>query len=313
MQSNRGVSSLLVFSVIIIVVILVGTGSFFFINNSKKEVPVQESIENALATDSRAHGVKPSEVVINKREGQFARGVLVDLNDGKIKTFYVIQIGDLWRVADVTEGAVSCERFTRIGFPADFIPDCQLSFPDAVTVAEIDATIDKALLEGAPLQFIGLVTEITINDEEGTITLVISSGGEETTIQSNIENVQNIDAGDIVVITAEVVVEPNQDNDNNSSQQNGGGVTISITNVTEVGDGDDEVTDPGNTNSLPQENEDTTNTQNNGGNNQENEVGGTGGVILKINAPVTAPPAAQFFNAFDIDTSFEDISIEGSF
>ncbi|MDA8611494.1 hypothetical protein N9L18_01350 [Candidatus Pacebacteria bacterium] len=310
MNTKAGAISIPVIVSIVVAVLVAGGISFFLLYEPEEKTPVEESIQDALSTDDRAKGVNPSRIVIVKHEGQFARGTVFDLNDQKKKTFYAIQIGDHWRIADVVEDSVSCERFTRIGFPADLIPDCQLSFPDAVTVAEIDATIDQEFLEEAPLQIIGLVQNITINEQEGTASIEIASGGVSTTVESSSGNVSGIETGDTVVITAEVIVEPNQNN--NDPEQGVGGTTISVSNVTQIGEEDDDIVLAENTNPLPQETggdeED-----NDDGTSQNNPVNSGGGTILKINAPVTAPPVEQFFNAFDIDNSFEDIKIDGSF
>lgn len=309
MKLNSGISTSLLI-IIIAVFILAGsiaTGVFIF-DESEEKIPTEQLIKESLFTDERARGVNPENVITKKHVGQFARGTLTDLNDGLTKDFYAIQIGDLWRIVDVVslDEIVSCERFTRIGFPADFIADCQLSFPDAVTVAEIDATLDKVLLSEAPLQVIGLVQEINISEDGESVDIKISSGGEDATVHSNLSDVGNLEIGDTVVITARVIEEPNQ-TDNDGGNINSGR-SIVVISVTEIGGEDDEIISSKNSISPLKETNNATSTQKGSGDDKEDN-----GKILRINAPNTAPPKDFFLNVFDVDTSFEDISIEGSF
>lgn len=300
LQSQTGIAK--VYAIIIVVLLLTGVvaGLIIFANRTN-EAPAIEDITSALQTDARTNGLVPSNIVLTKQVGLFARGTVVDERDGQTKTFYALKIGEVWRIVDVVTGPVSCERFTRIGFPADFIADCQLSFADAVTVAEIDATIDATFLAAAPLKVIGIVEDVS--DEEGTIT--VSSGGEITTlpIQAGTDTT-TVSPGDTVVVTVEPIEAPNTIAAPNTSAPNAG-----VTNVTTIGSEDDELIDPTTPqNDLPQEAPDDDTDD-----GDEEPLSGGAEKVQKIAAPNTAPPNSYFTTANDDDTSFEEIQIEGSF
>jgi hypothetical protein len=280
--------------------------SLFFMFSGKETIPTIDAMVRTLATDTRADGVLASNVVITKETEQFVRGTLVDERDGTTKTFFAMKVGDLWRIVDVTASAVSCERFARLGFPEDFIVDCVLSFSDAVTVAEIDATFDAGLLVGTRLQVIGFVTDVTTEGDNSLVTVTSGGATDTFTVATG-----TVNTGDVVVITVEELAGINQGSVGSSPQTTSTQTRV-VTQVVTVGDDDDElVTSNTVSTQLPQE---TVVSTNSGGPANTTPVTGVNGTtIYKINAPNTAPPRQQFFNVYDIDRSFEDIKIEGSF
>ncbi|MEY2640813.1 MAG: hypothetical protein RL150_206 [Candidatus Parcubacteria bacterium] len=262
------------------------------------------SIERALNTDERAGGVVARDIVFTKQTERYARGTLIDDRDGVTKTFYAMLVGDVWRIVDITTAPVSCERFARLGFPDDFIVDCVLSFKDAVTVAEIDATIGADLLAGVTLQVIGFVDEVT-QTPEGT-TIVLSSGGASQTVTVADGNVG---IGSLVVVTVEDLAAINQTVA--TTQTGSTASSIPVSSVVVVGTQDTGlVTEETTATPLPQE----TGTGTTQSPSSSGPVTGAGSqTIYKINAPTVAPPPSYFFSEFDIDTSFENIRIDGSF
>lgn len=270
--------------------------------------PIEESVKRALATDVRADGVVAHSVVVTKATDSFVRGTLVDERDGIEKTFFAMRIGDVWRIVEVTTQAVSCERYARLGFPDDFIVDCRLSFADAVTVAEIDATISAELLAGATLQVIGFVDAVNAIDSE-TQAVVLTSGGVSQTVAVT-GGAPGV--GSLVVVTIDALALETMQ----STGTQGGTTattpvqTIPVTSVVTVGANDTELISTGVTTSLlPQEHEQ--NTTHTGSPAPVTGAGGT--TVYKINAPNTAPPPSFFFSAFDVDQSFETVQIDGSF
>jgi hypothetical protein len=285
--------------VIVVALLLCGAiASAFFLMSKKKDVPLQDTIEQVLTRDDRAKGVIPTNVNITKESDRFARGTLVDDRDGVTKTFFSMKIGDVWRIVDVTTAPVSCERFARLGFPGAFISDCELSFSDAVTVAEIDATFAGFSLEGAQLSVIGFVTDVSSGTTGSLVT--IESGGSATvvTIPDTVVTV-----GDLVVITVADLADTKQKAATDTAAS---GVYTVVKTVT-IGSEDNGLVDTKEKqNELPQEKKETKP-------ETPKVTGDSGATIYKINAPKTAPPQAYFLNEFDVNASFEDIQIDGSF
>lgn len=299
------VSKGLVKFVPLLVAVLVLTAivaAFLFVGRGEVDPVTPESITRVLNTDSRANGVMAVDVVFTKQTDRFVRGTLTDSRDGSVQQFYAMYVGDVWRIVEVTNAPISCERFARLGFPDDFLTGCVLSFADAVTVAEIDATLDASLLQGAPLRVIGFVT--SVDDTDGASVLTIESGGvtETFTITDS-----TITPGDLVVVTVSSVQEPSTVT--NSANANTG--TYTASRVETVGDEDDElVGDTPSSTTLPQETESAETSQ---GSSNGTVSGSNGTTIYKVQAPRVAPPPQYFFNVYDIDTSFTNVRIDGSF
>jgi len=304
MQPNKGMAKVLVVIVIVLVCTSIGA-AFFLFTDTPDPIPTDEVITRALVTDERSSKVIPSAVRITKATERFARGTLVDETDGLTKNFFALRIGDVWRIVDVTNITISCERFARLGFPDDFIADCVLSFSDAVTVAEIDATLDAMLLSGSQLRVIGFVTEVSEGVDGSLVT--VSSGGETETF--TIANA-NTSVGDVIVVTIEAISNPNQGNVSETNTATPSGIVV--TQTATVGSEDFDLVGSTNSSQLPQETGTNTGTTDSSS-NTINVSGSSKTTIYKINAPNAAPPKNYFLNAGDIDTSFEDIKIEGSF
>jgi hypothetical protein len=232
---------------------------------------------------------------------------LIDDRDGIEKTFYAIKIGDEWRIVDVTTSKVSCERFARLGFPGALISDCELSFSDAVTVAEIDATFAGFSLEGAELRVIGFVTD-TKTDASGTV-VTIESGGATTVV--TITNTP-VTVGDLLVVTLADLADAKQKSNASTGTTGTTGATgttgvYTVVKTTTIGSQDADLGVPKEKpDNLPQEKKDKPPVV-------PVVTGERGTTVYKINAPKTAPPQSYFFSEDDVDASFENIQIDGSF
>lgn len=290
----------LLVAVLVLTALVVG---FLMLTRDELPAVTPELLTRVLETDSRAGGVVARDVTFTKQTERFVRGTLTDARDGSVQTFYAMYVGDTWRIVEVTNAPVSCERFARLGFPDDFLTGCQLSFADAVTVAEIDATLDAALLQGAPLQVIGFVTDVS-DDGEASLITVTSGGSTETFAVQGV----TVALGDVVVVSVTELQEPHT-----TSSNTGATGTYTVSRVETVGSEDTElVTGTTPVGQLPQETN-TQGTQQGQGQSSGPVSGGTSGTIYKVQAPRVAPPPQYFFNVYDIDTSFTNVRIDGSF
>lgn len=301
MHPSRGVAKVIV--LLVTVLLLTAIATAFLLLQSNTVTPVTpELLTRVLDTDSRAGGVVASNVIFTKQTERFVRGTLTDTRDGSVKTFYAMYVGDVWRIVEVTDTPVSCERFARLGFPDDFLTGCRLSFADAVTVAEIDATLDASLLAGAPLRVIGFVTDVQTTDDTSVVTITSGDASETFTVSGSA-----LTPGDVVVVTVGELQEPGTVSGAGTSSG-----TYTAVRVETVGSEDAELltgTTP--TGTLPQENQNTaseTQPQSSGPVSGSNST-----TIYKVQAPHVAPPPQYFFNVYDIDTSFMNVQIDGSF
>jgi len=317
--TQKGFAKILVVAVVVLVLTALGGAYVLFTSESVEEISLDVVLHDVLRTDERAHGIMPENAVITRSVRQFVRGTVTDARTGEVLTFYALQIGDVWRIVDVVTGPVSCERFARLSFPSDVISDCVLTFDDAVTVAEIDATIDQELLMGTPLRVIGFVD--SINEETGEITL--QSGGATMVVSVQVSATYGLLQGDLIVVDVTELQNVSSGYDGSGTQstvseeahistvgQTGTTQTLvgTATTVLIVGAQDTELhTGISTTTPLPQENNTTTATETT--NMQEAQSG----VIHKIYAPHTTAPPSYFFNAYDVDNSFVDVRIDGDF
>lgn len=289
MQGNRGIAKTLLISVVVI--LLTSIVILFLVLTSEDSVNEQsekDEIQKSLIIDERSDGVVPENIIISRLAGNFARGKLTDANDGLEKDFYMIKIGEIWRVVEITSSPISCERFARLGFPNVFIQDCKLTFSDYVTLSEIDSTLEDFFLSSnnTNLKIIGIVDSIE-NTENGQV-VTISSGGESVQILLSL-NDPIISEGDLLVTS---ITPPNQ---NNSTNQN---VVYVSSNTIVVNEQDKDLfVDP---NPTPVDNPDVI-------------VNPETNKIYKINAPKSAAPPSYFFNESDIDNSFVDVELDGNF
>ena len=298
MQASRGITKLVTIvsvavSLVLILIII------FILNLSKDDEPVNITLEDAtkvISLDERSSLVSAENITITQSNENFVRGRLLDKSDGKEKDFYLIKIGDSWRVVEVTDQSVSCERFARLGFPNVFIQDCKLSFSDAVTLSEIDQTLADFFLssENLNLKIVGVVENIE-ETENGQI-ITMDSGGEKIQVQLSIST-PKVQEGDLVVTS---ITPPNNYTSNTNTQS----TTIIYTsnNTVAINENDrDLFVDT------------TVNTNNQNNNNQTYDTNNPSNKIYKINAPKTSAPPSYFFNVYDIDNSFLDVELEGSF
>lgn len=265
---------------------------FFGKGNDKEDIEKQqEQIKKSLSIDERAYGVIPENVSFTIVAGNFARGKLTDGSDGLEKDFFMIKIGDLWRVVEISNKPVSCERFARLGFPNVFIQDCKLSFSDAVTLSEIDSTLAEFFLSAnnTNLKIIGIVDSIE-NTEDGQL-ITVSSGGETVQIKLSI-NEPKLAEGDLIVTS---ITPPNKNSSIDDEKEDNVYIAVNPVVVNEL-DRDLFIDNP------VVENNNSTSTINNPGNK-----------LHKIDAPKSSAPPSYFFNVNDVDNSFVDIELDGSF
>ncbi len=292
MQGNKGIAKTLIIVVILLLITAIGL-AFYFLNSPEEQSEITISdIEKVFSLDERAGGISASNILITRSAGNFARGKLTDSNDGVEKDFYLIRIGEVWRVVDITNEPVSCERFARLGFPNVFIQDCQLTFSDAVTISEIDATLDDFFKssENINLKIIATVESVEQNEDGQLVTIV--SGDETIKIQLS-NNDPAVEEGDLIVTT---ITPPNTKSTNKTT------VVYQSSNPVVVNQQDKDLF------------EQITNTNNNAVNtNNPNTDNGDSNKVYKINAPRTSAPPNYFFNEYDIDNSFLDIELNGNF
>lgn len=289
MQGNRGIAKILLISVTII--LLTSIVILFIIFTSEDSVDEQkekDEIQKSLIIDERSEGVIPENIIIKQLSGNFARGKLTDANDGLEKDFYMIKIGEIWRVVEITSLPVSCERFARLGFPNVFIQDCKLTFSDHVTLSEIDSTLEDFFLSSnnTNLKIIGIVN--LVEDTENGQVVTIDSGGETIQIQLSL-NDSKISEGDLLVTS---ITPPNQNNSNNQN------VVYVASNTIVVNEQDKDLFVEPNPTQI---------------NNSELISNPETNKIYKINAPKSAAPPSYFFNENDIDNSYIDVELDGSF
>lgn len=288
MQGNKGIakiliifSSVLFFSAIAILIII--------LNKEEVNPDLLKDIDSSLKLDERAEGLIPENIIITNSTENFLRGTVVDQRDGMQKDFYAIKIGEVWRIVEVTNTSVSCERFARLGFPSSFISDCKLSFSDAVTISEIDATLDSFFLESTELKVIGVVEDIQYTAEGQIITVASYSG--DSSIKISVSNDFQAQEGDLIVTE---ITPPLQ---YNSIEQINFDTVYNSDNAIVVNEEDRELVV--NT-EEPQ-------------NNQTLKINEVTNSVLKIDAPKSSAPPSYFFNAYDIDNSFIDVELDGSF
>lgn len=292
MQQNRGMAKVLIILVSIIFLTAVGLAILFF--NSPEDVSEINlaDAQRIISIDERAGGISADNVSITRTSGYFARGKLTDSSTGVEKDFYLIKIGEVWRVVEITDKPVSCERFARLGFPNVFIPDCELSFSDAVTLSEIDATLEDFFKSSVNTNLKIIATVESIEETENGQLVTLLSG--ETTIQITLSNDDpSLREGDLIVTT---ITPPNNQGSSSSTQQN---VVYTVSNPVVVNQDDRDLfaenpieTPIINPNITPPSNTDK---------------------IYKIDAPKTSAPPAYFFNVYDIDNSFVDVELDGNF
>lgn len=291
MQGNKGIAKTLIIIVSALLITAVGL-AFYFLNSPEEQNEINISdVEKVFSLDERAGGVSAQNILITRSAGNFARGTLTDSNDGLEKDFYLIRIGEVWRVVDITNQPVSCERFARLGFPNVFIQDCQLTFSDAVTISEIDATLDEFFKSSSNinLKIIATVESVEQNEDGQLVTIV--SGDETIQIQLS-NNDPAVEEGDLIVTT---ITPPNT----NSTNQNN--TVYQSTNPVIVNQEDKD---------LFEENTTVGSTPVNNVSNPENTETNK---VYKINAPKSSAPPSYFINEYDRDNSFVDIELNGNF
>jgi hypothetical protein len=289
MQHNRGIAKILIIiSSVLVLTAIVSAVLYFGKEEEVKEVTVDE-VQKILTLDERAGGIISENVVITVSSGSFARGKLIDTSTGQEKDFYIMKIGEVWRVVEITDKPVSCERFARLGFPNIFIQDCQLTFSDAVTLSEIDATLDDFFKSASNVNLRIIATVESVEQTEDGQIITIDSGGEIIKIQLS-ENDPSIQEGDLLVTT---ITPPNSKSTNN---------VYTTTNSVVVNQEDKDLFEDVTT--------DNTNTV---GNNTQVIENINSNKIYKINAPKTSAPPSYFKNIYDVDNSFVDVELDGSF
>lgn len=294
MQGNKLVAKSLI--VIVIVLLITSFGLvFYFLNSPEDEFAINVSdVEKVFSLDERAGGIKADNILITRTSDNFVRGRLTDTNDGTQKDFYLIKIGDVWRVVEITDKPVSCERFARLGFPNVFIQDCQLTFSDAVTISEIDATLDDFFKNSSNLNLKIIATVENVEQNENGQLITIVSGDETIKVQLSNDD-PSVKEGDLIVTT---ITPPNtQSVSNNDSKK-----VYQSTNPVIVNQNDRDLFSV----SVPVNSSTTLSNNPNPNTSDQNKV-------YKINAPKTSAPPDYFYNEYDIDNSFLDIELNGNF
>lgn len=176
--------TLLIIGAIITLTALSGAFLFFGGKNTPQQISLDDSLPNAL-------NVKLGREVsfnITNEAPRHARGTT---SEGD---FYAVNTGYGWRVIEVSNNPVSCERLRALNFPESFIEDCATSFADAKTVTEIKTENSS----GDDVTIIGTIS--IPNDPSQSVT--ISSGGGNISLQnSNLEGVSN---GETVVVSGTI-------------------------------------------------------------------------------------------------------------
>jgi hypothetical protein len=296
MQGNKGIAKTLI--IIVVALLITSIGSiFYFINSPEESTDIKISdVEKVFSIDERAGGIQAESILITRSAGNFVRGRLVDSGDGREKDFYLIRIGEVWRVVDITDKPVSCERFARLGFPNVFIQDCHLTFSDAVTLSEIDATLDDFFKSSANINLKIIATVERVERNENGQLVTVNSGGETIQIQLS-NNDPSVQEGDLIVTT---ITPPNTQTPSVST--NKGSTIYQSSNSVIVNEQDKDLFEvaknPVNTIVNP--------TNPNPGNTDTTKV-------YKVNAPKTSAPPSYFYNEYDVDNSFLDIELDGNF
>lgn len=296
MQENRGIAKVLIIGVVVLLITAIAMSVILITKDEELDAyQVQVDIEKSLAIDERANGIVAENVVVTNISGDFARGKLTDTSSSEEKDFYMIKIAGVWRVVEITNSPVSCERFARIGFPNVFIQDCRLSFSDAVTLSEIDATLADFFLssQNVNLKIIGTVENVT-ETENGQI-ITVNSGGEFIQIQLGPNEV--VEEGDLVVTS---ITPPNQNN--TSSTENNSQTVYNSNNTVVVNNPDKDLFVDLN----PILNPNNPVIDNNSTLDEDNKV-------YKIDAPKSSAPPSYFFNVKDLDNSRVNVELDGSF
>ncbi len=294
MQYKRGFSKLIIisiFSLILLIIIL------FFLFKKSPETSFEMKSEDVLkiiSLDERSAGISVENIKFTRTTNGFIRGTLFDIDNGIEKDFYLIKIGENWRVVAITDRPVSCERFSRLGFPNLLIRDCELSFSDAVTLSEIDSTLEDFFKNSSnfSLKIIATVEGVELTEEGQIVTL--DSGGEIIKVILSGDG-SKLEVGDLVVTK---ITPPN----NNSNQSSNPSHTVYTTSDPVIVNQDDK-------NLFSQAGVVPSSEVLNIPNVVENESN----KIYKINAPKTYAPPSYFFNTYDVDNSFIDIQLDGSF
>lgn len=289
MQENKGSAKIIL---IITSVLLLTSISLFFIlyNNENVDVENEKSdITKSLSLDERANGLIPENIIFTSIIDNHARGKVTDGRDGIERDFYAIKINNVWRIVEITNLPISCERFARLGFASSMISDCKLTFSDAVSVSEIDATLDELFIQSAELKVIGLVENIE-SSENGIIATIVSEDG--SSIKIIIPENSSTEEGDLIVTTITAPKEYYYDSVKKED------VVFQSNNTTVVNQEDKD---------LFLDNQSTNNNDSNIKINKETNS------ILKVDAPKSSAPPSYFFNVYDQDNSFVNVEIEGSF
>lgn len=295
MQDNRGVAKILIIISSVLFFSAIAIAIIIFNKEDKGDVNLLQEINKSLSLDERAEGLIPENVIINNSTENFLRGTVVDQRDGLQKDFYAIKINDIWRIVEVSNTPVSCERFARLGFPSAFISDCRLSFSDAVTISEIDATLDNFFLESTELKIIGVVESVEYTEEGKVLTVTSYSG--DSSIKINVESDFETQKGDLIITQITPPIQYNPNSQTNSE-------TIYDSNNSIIANQEDREL-------LEDVNQNTD--QNGQQGEQSIKIDKVTNSILKIDAPKSSAPPSYFFNAYDRDNSFIDIELEGSF
>lgn len=290
MQYNKNLAKILIIAVSIILFTSIFIATVYFGKEKEENKIGLDDAKKVLSLDERADGILAENVVVTHSADGFARGKLTDSNTGEEKDFYMIKIGDVWRVVDITDKPVSCERFARLGFPSVFIQDCQLTFSDAVTLSEIDATLEDLFKSSNNFSLKIIATVETVQETENGQLVTVNSGGELVEILIS-KNDPAVKEGDLLVTS---ITAPNSQSQNSDSTK----VIYQSNNSMVVNEQDRDLFDNTTT---------TTNTQAQTPDVPESNK------IYKINAPKTYAPPAYFPNIYDKDNSFLDVEINGDF
>ena len=205
MQGSRGSAKIIL--IVTAILFLTSLFIFFIFINKEEKVDLtkeKENIEKSLSIDERADGIVPENIVFSNIIDNYARGKVTDSRDGIEKDFYAMKINGVWRIVEISNMPVSCERYARLGFSSSLISDCRLTFSDAVSISEIDATLDQLFLESNELKVIGLVEDIE-ETEEGKIITVVSEDG--SSIKISVPDSVDTTEGDLIVTTITAPIE----------------------------------------------------------------------------------------------------------
>jgi hypothetical protein len=198
--------------------VLVGFLVFSNLNQSEPAFDPVPEIKNAAIDSIKDTNSNISEesIIITHMSSRYARADLINTEI----SFYLVKTTDGWNSVIVSDEPVYCERVQSIGFPSNFVDDCVLQFPRAISVDDYVNLDDSS----ADDEFT-IIANITDSQDPFCDCLTVESGGETITL-SYPDNTDIFETGETVVLTledgeiTEVVSIDDEESDSNDDNNN---------------------------------------------------------------------------------------------